>query len=44
VTDTNFINKTLGRLKPDELYPLSAQSFVAYSFTNPTFTYDVNIG
>jgi len=44
VTDTNFINNTIEKLKPDELYHLAAQSFVAYSFTNPTFTYDVNIG
>jgi len=29
VTDTNFINKTLEKLKPDELYRLAAQSFVA---------------
>lgn len=44
VTDSNFINNTVEKLKPDELYHLAAQSFVAYSFTNPTFTYDVNIG
>ncbi|MGC8651480.1 MAG: GDP-mannose 4,6-dehydratase [Minisyncoccia bacterium] len=44
VTDSNFINKLVSELKPDELYHLAAQSFVAYSFTNPSFTYDVNIG
>jgi len=38
VTNANFINNTLERFKPDELYHLAAQSFVAYSFTNPTFT------
>ncbi|MEM3791056.1 MAG: GDP-mannose 4,6-dehydratase [Thermoproteota archaeon] len=44
ITDTNFINEIVSELKPDELYHLAAQSFVAYSFTNPSFTYDVNIG
>jgi GDPmannose 4,6-dehydratase len=44
VTDANFINSILEKLKPDELYHLAAQSFVAYSFTNPTSTYDINIG
>ncbi len=44
VTDTNFMNKALSDVKPDELYHLAAQSFVAYSFANPSFTYDVNIG
>jgi GDP-D-mannose dehydratase len=31
-------------VKPDELYHLAAQSFVAYSFENPSSTYDINIG
>jgi GDPmannose 4,6-dehydratase len=31
-------------LKPNELYHLATQSFVAYSFKNPTFTYNVKIG
>ncbi|MCW1311494.1 MAG: GDP-mannose 4,6-dehydratase, partial [Candidatus Rehaiarchaeum fermentans] len=44
ITDTNFINEIISELKPDELYHLAAQSFVAYSFTNPSYTYDVNIG
>jgi len=44
VTDTNFINNTVERLKLDELYHLAAQSYVAYSLINPTFTYDINIG
>ena len=43
VTDTSFIENTVAKLKPDELYHLAAQSFVAYSFTNPRYTYDVNI-
>ncbi len=44
VTDTNFMNRAVEEIRPDELYHLAAQSFVAYSFTNPSFTYDVNIG
>ncbi|MEM3753916.1 MAG: GDP-mannose 4,6-dehydratase, partial [Candidatus Micrarchaeaceae archaeon] len=44
ITDTNFINEVVSELKPDELYHLAAQSFVAFSFTNPRYTYDVNIG
>ncbi|MEM3289972.1 MAG: GDP-mannose 4,6-dehydratase [Candidatus Micrarchaeaceae archaeon] len=44
ITDTNFINEVVSELKPDELYHLAVQSFVAYSFTNPSYTYDVNIG
>ena len=43
VTDTSFIENTVATIKPDELYHLAAQSFVAYSFTNPKYTYDVNI-
>jgi GDPmannose 4,6-dehydratase len=43
-TNTNFIIDTLEKLKPNELYHLAGQSFVTYSFTNSTFTYDVNIG
>jgi GDPmannose 4,6-dehydratase len=38
------MNRALSDVKPDELYHLAAQSFVAYSFANPSFTYDVNIG
>lgn len=44
ITDTNFVNEVVRNLKPDEIYHLAAQSYVAYSFTNPGFTYDVNIG
>lgn len=44
VTDSNFIVKLISELKPDELYHLAAQSYVALSFDNPSFTYDVNIG
>ena len=44
LTDANFFTKLLGKLKPDEMYHLAAQSFVGYSFENPSSTYDVNIG
>ena len=44
LTDANFFTKLLGEVKPDEMYHLAAQSFVGYSFQNPSSTYDVNIG
>lgn len=44
LTDANFFTKLLAELKPDEMYHLAAQSFVGYSFQNPSSTYDVNIG
>ena len=43
LTDANFFAKLLADEKPDELYHLAAQSFVGYSFQNPSSTYDVNI-
>ena len=43
ITDHTFIDHTVETVKPDELYHLAAQSFVGFSFTNPKFTYDVNI-
>lgn len=43
ITDVNFLSKTLQKEKPEELYHLAAQSFVGYSFQNPSSTYDVNI-
>ena len=44
VTDAAFVDRAVSQVKPDELYHLAAQSFVAYSFANPSSTYDVNIG
>lgn len=44
LTDGNFFTSLLSELKPDEMYHLAAQSFVGYSFQNPSSTYDVNIG
>ncbi len=43
ITDNNFIVSTIEKIKPDEIYHLAAQSFVGYSFENPTFTYHNNI-
>ena len=44
LTDANFLSKLLSEIKPEEFYHLAAQSFVGYSFQNPSSTYDVNIG
>ena len=44
ITDSNFLSKIIGEHKPDYFYHLAAQSFVGYSFQNPSSTYDVNIG
>jgi GDPmannose 4,6-dehydratase len=35
------INRAMERIQPDEIYNLSAQSFVALSFEEPIFTADV---
>lgn len=43
LTDANFLSMLLNEIKPDEFYHLAAQSFVGYSFKNPSSTYDVNI-
>jgi GDPmannose 4,6-dehydratase len=44
ITDNYLIDRVIKEVKPDELYHLAAQSFVALSFENPVLTYDVNIG
>ncbi|AEH07279.1 GDP-mannose 4,6-dehydratase [Methanothermococcus okinawensis] len=44
ITDNLFIDETIKKIQPDEIYHLAAQSFVGFSFKNPRFTYDVNIG
>ena len=43
VTDDKAINQIVSEVKPDELYHLAAQSFVPYSFTNPVYTFQVNV-
>ncbi|AXI24800.1 GDP-mannose 4,6-dehydratase [Methanofervidicoccus sp. A16] len=44
ITDNLFIDNVMKTVQPDEVYHLAAQSFVGFSFENPKFTYDVNIG
>ncbi|EHP84937.1 GDP-mannose 4,6-dehydratase [Methanotorris formicicus] len=44
ITDNAFIDSVIKKVQPDEVYHLAAQSFVWFSFKNPRFTYDVNIG
>jgi len=44
ITDNVFIDNVIKTVQPDEVYHLAAQSFVKFSFENPRFTYDVNIG
>lgn len=44
ITDNFFIENLIRGEKFDEVYHLAAQSFVSYSFQNPKYTYDVNIG
>jgi GDPmannose 4,6-dehydratase len=36
------MSRTIGRIKPDEVYNLAAQSFVGMSFEQPTYTADVD--
>ena len=43
VTDASFVERVVRTHKPDHLYHLAAQSFVAYSFENPNATYETNI-
>ncbi|WP_421077856.1 GDP-mannose 4,6-dehydratase [Methanothermococcus sp. Ax23] len=44
ITDNLFMDNVVKAVQPDEVYHLAAQSFVGFSFENPRFTYDVNIG
>ncbi len=44
ITDSSFCDSIMAKYTPDEVYHLAAQSFVAYSFHNPSSTYDINIG
>lgn len=43
VTDPSFVEQVVREGSFDEIYHLAAQSFVPQSFTNPYFTYQVNI-
>jgi len=44
LTDTISVDSIIGRVKPDELYHLAAQSHVQISFELPKYTLDVNSG
>jgi GDP-4-dehydro-6-deoxy-D-mannose reductase len=41
--DSNFVNSVIGKTKPDVIFHLAAQSFVATSFTAPDYTLVDNI-
>ena len=43
ILDINQIAELLGKLRPDYIFHLAAQSSVAYSWKNPGLTIDVNI-
>jgi GDPmannose 4,6-dehydratase len=42
LTDQSSIYNTIARVKPDEIYNLAAQSFVAASFDQPIYTGDLD--
>jgi GDPmannose 4,6-dehydratase len=42
LTDYESVNRAIKKTRPDEIYNLAAQSFVADSFDTPTYTCDVN--
>lgn len=41
LSDSTALNRTLRKIKPDEIYNLGAQSHVRVSFDNPEYTADV---
>ena len=43
VRDPRFMEQAIGYAEYDEIYHLAAMSDVAYSFTHPNETYDINI-
>ena len=38
------IEQIILKVKPDEIYNLGAQSFVQYSFLNPSYSFEINFG
>ena len=42
LTDSSSLNKIIGKVKPNEIYNLGAQSHVGVSFEMPLYTSDVN--
>lgn len=41
VTDSQSLREVLGRVQPDEIYNLAAQSHVSWSFKTPESTFDI---
>jgi GDPmannose 4,6-dehydratase len=44
ITDAGFVSKLVQEECPDEVYNLAAQSHVATSFSQPSLTFQVNLG
>ena len=42
LTDPSCMSNLINKIKPDEMYNLAAMSFVAASFEQPTYSFDVN--
>jgi len=42
ITDTTSVSEIIRRYKPDEIYNTAAQSHVATSFSQPSYTFNVN--
>ena len=42
LTDHSFVDALIAENEFDEIYNLAAQSFVHYSFQNPTYTHEIN--
>ena len=42
ITDAPFINRLIGKYRPDEFYNLAAMSFVQESFNTPAATFDID--
>lgn len=42
ITDSNFITNLISNLKPDIIYNTAAQSHVGASFSQPSYTFEVN--
>src|SRR6266478_1464225 len=42
LSDASALARLLGKIQPDEIYNLAAQSHVRVSFDNPEYTMDVN--
>lgn len=43
VRDADFVSATIGRVQPDVVFHLAAQSIVATSYDDPALTFDTNV-